>query len=145
MDHEIDEDDDIVLLSTAGRNDAHAEAGAPGEAFSYQAAAGYMKRPGSLFMYMAVIAPGETIPPHLHPAGTETILYVLSGNVEHRYGRAMQKSMLNQPGDFVYIPGNVPHQPVNLSATEPVKAIVACNFDLNVKTNSIPYANSGLG
>jgi len=130
-------DDDIVLLSTGGSEGA----GSRQAAFSYHAAAGHLKRPGSLFMYMAVIQPGENIPPHAHPEGTETILYVLSGNVEHRYGRGMDKSMLNQPGDFVYIPGGVPHQPVNLSSSEPVRAIVACNFDLGIEGNSIPYVN----
>lgn len=129
-------DDDIVLLSTGGGKSAENDEAA----FSYHAAAGNMKRPGSLFMYMAVIQPGENIPPHAHPEGTETILYVLSGNVEHRYGRRMDKSMLNQPGDFVYIPGGIPHQPVNLSSSEPVRAVVACNFDLGVASNSIPYS-----
>ena len=130
-------DDDIVLLSTGGGESA----GADEAAFSYHAAAGNMKRPGALFMYMAVIQPGENIPPNAHPEGTETILYVLSGNVAHRYGRRLDKSMLNQPGDFVYIPGAVPHQPVNLSSSEPVRAIVACNFDLGIEGNSIPYSS----
>lgn len=134
-------DDDIVLLSTAGSESVDASA----VAFSYHAAAAKMKRPGSLFMYLAIIQPGENIPPHGHPEGTETILYVLSGNVEHRYGRRLDKSMLNQPGDFVYIPGGVPHQPVNLSAVEPVRAIVACNFDLGIEGNSIPYLDDEKG
>ncbi len=47
--------------------------------------------------------------------------------------------MVNRAGDFIFIPGSVPHQPINLSASEPVRAIVACNFDLNVEGHSIPY------
>lgn len=133
-------DDDIVLLSTASSESSESN-GTQQAAFLYHAAAGQMKRPGSLFMYMAVIQPGENIPPHAHPEGTETIVYLLSGNVEHLYGRRLHKSMLNHAGDFVYIPGGVMHQPINLSSSEPVRAIVACNCDLSIESNSIPYSN----
>lgn len=130
--------DDIVLLSTTA-----SESGAANEAgFAYHAAQAEIQGPSALSMFMAVIQPGEQIPPHVHPEGTETLLYVLSGTVEHRYGRRMDKSMRNQAGDFLFIPGGVPHQPVNLSASEPVRAIVACNFDLGIEGNSTPYTAS---
>jgi uncharacterized RmlC-like cupin family protein len=35
--------------------------------------------------------------------------------------------MVNEPGDFIFIPPDVPHQPVNLSDTKPAIAIVARN------------------
>jgi uncharacterized RmlC-like cupin family protein len=50
---------------------------------------------------------------------------VLKGRVETRYGRRLRHSVVNEAGDFVYIPANVPHQPRNLSADEPAMAIVA--------------------
>ena len=37
------------------------------------------------------------------------------------------KRVVNGPGDFLFIPPGVPHQPINLSATEPAFAIVARN------------------
>jgi uncharacterized RmlC-like cupin family protein len=46
--------------------------------------------------------------------------------------------MTNQAGDFLYIPAGLPHQPVNLSETEPVKAIVARN-DANEQENVVLY------
>ncbi|MBO3458595.1 hypothetical protein G7B40_006390 [Aetokthonos hydrillicola Thurmond2011] len=52
-----------------------------------------------------------------------------------KYGEGLQKSVIIEPGDFIYIPGNVPHQPINLSQTEPVKSIVACNFDVSEQSN----------
>lgn len=129
--------DEIVLLSTGGRS------GRTERGFSYDAVASQLGAPKSVFMFVAEIQPGETIPAHMHPAGTETIVYIQSGEVEHRYGDGLAKSMVNRAGDFIFIPGNVPHRPINLSASEPVRAIVACNFDLNVEGHSIPYPGGG--
>jgi uncharacterized RmlC-like cupin family protein len=35
--------------------------------------------------------------------------------------------VINEEGDFLFIPPGLPHQPVNLSATETALAIVARN------------------
>ena len=39
----------------------------------------------------------------------------------------MKKSVINEAGDFIFVPPDVPHQPVNLSDTEAAIAIVARN------------------
>jgi uncharacterized RmlC-like cupin family protein len=78
----------------------------------------------SLSMTLVVIPPGATAEPHVH-RGYETAIYVLKGRVETRYGRSLRHSVVNEAGDFVYIPADVPHQPRNLSADEPATAIVA--------------------
>jgi uncharacterized RmlC-like cupin family protein len=52
---------------------------------------------------------------------------MLQGRVETRYGENLAKSVVNEAGDFIFIPAGVPHQPVNLSETEPALAIVARN------------------
>ena len=39
----------------------------------------------------------------------------------------MTDSLLNQAGDFLYIPADLPHQPINLSKSEPALAIVSRN------------------
>ena len=39
----------------------------------------------------------------------------------------MKRSVVNEEGDFLFIPPGLPHQPVNLSATETALAIVARN------------------
>ena len=55
-----------------------------------------------------------------------------------RYGPGLAHSMINEAGDFLYIPPDVPHQPVNLSSTEPARAIVARN-DANEQENVVLY------
>jgi uncharacterized RmlC-like cupin family protein len=79
-----------------------------------------------LSMNFVVIPPGGAARPHLH-RGYETAIYVLSGRVETRYGPGLRRSVVNQAGDFIFVPADLPHQPVNLSATEPVRAIEARN------------------
>jgi uncharacterized RmlC-like cupin family protein len=39
----------------------------------------------------------------------------------------LRHTCVNEPGDFLFIPGGVPHQPRNLSDTEPARALVARN------------------
>lgn len=77
-------------------------------------------------MNLVVIPPGGVAEPHSH-RGFETAIYVLEGTVETRYGPRLAKSAITHAGDFLFIPAEVPHQPVNLSATEPTRAIVARN------------------
>ncbi len=77
-------------------------------------------------MQRVVIPPGGIAKAHIH-LDYETAIYVLEGHVETRYGPGLRKSVINGPGDFIYIPPDVPHQPRNLSETEPAIAIVARN------------------
>ncbi|GGO76113.1 cupin [Marinobacterium nitratireducens] len=77
-------------------------------------------------MNLVVIPPGARSEPHLH-CGFETAIYLLSGRVQTCYGDDLKRSVINGPGDFLYIPENVPHQAVNLSDTEPAVGLVARN------------------
>jgi uncharacterized RmlC-like cupin family protein len=79
-----------------------------------------------LSMHLVVIPPGAEAEPHVH-RGYETAIYVLEGHVETRYGRGLKKSVVSRSGDFLFIPADVPHQPVNLSTDHPARAIVARN------------------
>jgi uncharacterized RmlC-like cupin family protein len=88
-------------------------------------------------MYFVVIPPGGSAEPHRHK-DHETALYVLKGRVETRYGPGLKKSVINEAGDFIFIPPNLPHQPRNLSDSEPAHAIVARN-DANEQESVIPY------
>ncbi len=88
-------------------------------------------------MNLVVIPPGAAAKPHIH-LGYESAIYLLQGRVETRYGPGLRKSVINEPGDFIFIPADVPHQPINLSATEPAKAIVARN-DSNEQEHVFPY------
>lgn len=79
-----------------------------------------------LSMNQVVIPPGAAAEPHFHN-GFETAIYLLKGRVETRYGPHLSKSVINEAGDFIFIPAGVPHQPRNLSETEAAIAIVARN------------------
>ena len=90
-----------------------------------------------LSMHMVVIPPGARADPHSH-RGYETGIYVLEGRVETRYGPGLAASVVSEAGDFLFIPPGVPHEAINLSATEPARAIVSRN-DPAEQDNVVPY------
>ncbi len=90
-----------------------------------------------LAMNLVMIPPGGAAEPHFHQ-GYETAIYLLNGRVETAYGVGLEKSVINEEGEFLYIPANVPHRPRNLSETEPALAIVARN-DGNQEESVVPY------
>jgi uncharacterized RmlC-like cupin family protein len=90
-----------------------------------------------LSMNLVIIPPGGAAQPHVHH-GYETAIYLLSGRVETRYGPGLRNSVIHEAGDFIFIPADVPHQPVNLSSTEPAQAIVARN-DPNEQESVVTY------
>ena len=90
-----------------------------------------------LSLNLVVIPPGGAAQPHIHQ-GYETAIYVLEGRMETRYGSGLRKSVIHQAGDFIFIPADVPHQPVNLSTTEPARALVARN-DPNEQESVVIY------
>lgn len=75
---------------------------------------------------MVVIPPGAKAEPHFHK-GFETAIYLLKGKVETLYGENLTQSIVNEEGDFIFIPADVPHQPRNLSDSESAIAIVSRN------------------
>ncbi len=77
-----------------------------------------------LSMLRVVIPPGAKAKAHVHK-GYETAVNLMQGRVLTRYGPGLTKSIVNEAGDFIYIPADVPHRPENLSLTEPAIAIVA--------------------
>lgn len=96
-----------------------------------------------LSMNLVIIPPGGAATPHLHD-GQETAIYILKGRVETRYGPGLRKSVINEEGDFLFIPPYVSHQPVNLSATEAAMAIVARN-DPNEQERVLLYDPAAAG
>jgi uncharacterized RmlC-like cupin family protein len=77
-------------------------------------------------MNMVVIPPSAAGEPHFHK-GFETAIYILQGRVETAYGPGLARTVVNEQGDFLFIPAGVPHRPRNLSDTEAAIAIVARN------------------
>jgi uncharacterized RmlC-like cupin family protein len=81
---------------------------------------------GGLSMHIVVIPPGARATPHVH-VGYETGIYVLEGRVCTRWGEALEHEIISEAGDFLFLPPGVPHEAINLSATEPARAVVARN------------------
>jgi uncharacterized RmlC-like cupin family protein len=90
-----------------------------------------------LCMHLVVIPPGGRAVAHYHD-GYETSIYIIQGRAETRYGINLEHSTINEAGDFLFIPPNLPHQPVNLSDTEQVIAVVARN-DPNEQESVVVY------
>ncbi len=79
-----------------------------------------------LAMNLVVIPPGGRANAHYH-AGFETAIYLLKGRVKTLYGRGLRQEVVNEAGDFIFIPPDVPHQPFNLSDAEEALALIARN------------------
>ncbi|MBV2131644.1 cupin domain-containing protein [Pseudomonas sp. MAP12] len=79
-----------------------------------------------LSMHLVVIPPGGRAEPHLH-IGYETGIYVLEGCVLTRWGASLENEIVSEAGEFLFIPPGVPHEAINLSASEAARAIVARN------------------
>ena len=93
-----------------------------------------------LSMHMVVMPPGGRSEPHSH-VGYETGIYVLEGRVRTRWGAALEHEVVSESGDFLFVPPGVPHEAINLRATEPARAIVARN-DCAEQDKVAPYAPS---
>ena len=79
-----------------------------------------------LSMHLVVIPPGGRAEPHIH-VGYETGIYVLEGRVRTRWGADLEHEVVSEAGDFLFVPPGVPHEAINLSTTEPARAVVARN------------------
>jgi uncharacterized RmlC-like cupin family protein len=90
-----------------------------------------------LSMNVATIPPGGVAAAHIH-VDFEVMLYILQGRVRHEYGPALEQSVENEAGDFIFIEPGVPHEVFNLSDTEPVIAVVA-RSDASEWEHIIPF------
>lgn len=81
----------------------------------------------ALFLGRVTIPPGERTKAHVHQRH-ESAFYLLSGDeVELWSGDALEHRDVARPGDFLYVPANVPHVAVNRSERVPAVFIGARN------------------
>ncbi|HTJ89014.1 MAG TPA: cupin domain-containing protein [Acidocella sp.] len=78
----------------------------------------------AIHLQLVTIPPGGRARAHKHVAH-ETAIYALSGESGVWHGERLEHHSLVRPGDFFYIPANVPHLPYNPSMTERVVAVIA--------------------
>jgi uncharacterized RmlC-like cupin family protein len=77
-----------------------------------------------LCLQLTTIPPGARAKAHKHEAH-ETAIYLVSGNVDMRFGEQLEQQVSCRAGDFVYIPAGMPHLPWNTSESEPAVALIA--------------------
>lgn len=68
---------------------------------------------------LVFINPGQQNPPHYHP-NCEELIYVLSGECDHRLGDA---TIRLEPGSLLRIPANMVHCAVN-TGWDPVRMVI---------------------
>jgi uncharacterized RmlC-like cupin family protein len=80
---------------------------------------------GSTAICMTVLTMphGARAKAHLH-RGIETAAYVIEGRAEMFYGPRLDEHLEAGPGDYIYIPADMPHLVMNRSG-EPATAVVA--------------------
>ena len=76
-----------------------------------------------LCLHTLTIPAGSRARAHRHVAH-ESAIYLVSGEVEVRWGESLEHRDVMRAGDFVYIPPGTPHLPVN-PGSEPATAVVA--------------------
>lgn len=81
----------------------------------------------TLFLGVVTLPPGERTRAHIHELH-ESAFYVLSGSdIELWSGERLEHKEVAGPGDYLFIPPNVPHVAVNRSQTQPAVFVGARN------------------
>jgi uncharacterized RmlC-like cupin family protein len=78
----------------------------------------------AIHMQVLTVPPGGRAKAHKH-AHHETAIYAISGVAGMYYGERLEHHLTLRPGEFLYIPADMPHLPYNISKTEPAIAIIA--------------------
>lgn len=87
---------------------------------------------GSTGIHLAIasIQAGCASSPHYH-VNCESAIYVLKGQGRFLTGNNLENSLTIGPGDFIYVPQNSVHQPIN-DGLEPMELIVARNTPVEI-------------
>lgn len=75
-------------------------------------------------MHLLRIPPGGRAKAHVHE-NHETAIFLISGQATVLHGDGLRERDDMTAGDYFYIPANVPHLPINASATETAVAVLA--------------------
>ncbi|MFG2004036.1 cupin domain-containing protein [Spirillospora sp. NPDC048911] len=91
-----------------------------------------------LCLHRVVIPAGSRGEPHVH-RDHESAVYVISGAHEVRFGDDLQERAWLEPGDFLYIPANVPHLPVNRGEHDAVVLVARTDASEQESVELIPW------
>ncbi len=84
-----------------------------------------------IHLAIATIPPGCASSPHYH-VNCESAIYVSKGKGRFLTGIHLEKSLDIAEGDFIYVPPDSVHQPVNDSLSETMELIVARNAPVEI-------------
>ena len=84
-----------------------------------------------IHLAIVTIPPGCASSPHYH-VNCESAIYVVSGNGRFLTGKNLETTLDIAKGDFIYVPPDSVHQPVNDSVSETMELIVARNAPVEV-------------
>ena len=84
-----------------------------------------------IHLAIATIPPGCASSPHYH-VNCESAIYVSKGKGRFLTGIHLEKSLDIAAGDFIYVPPDSVHQPVNDSLSETMELIVARNAPVEI-------------
>jgi uncharacterized RmlC-like cupin family protein len=90
-----------------------------------------------IHLAIATIPPGCASSPHYH-VNCESAIYVSKGHGRFLTGQNLETALTIGPGDFIYVPPDAVHQPVNDSSTEPLELIVARNTPVEIVVEHRP-------
>ncbi|MEV7192790.1 cupin domain-containing protein [Streptomyces sp. NPDC093510] len=76
-----------------------------------------------LCLHRLVMPSGTRGHPHLHE-GHESAVFIQSGQVEVWHGEGLTEHVILRAGDYIHIPADTPHMPVN-TGTEDMVCLVA--------------------
>ena len=85
----------------------------------------------SIHLAIATIPPGCASSPHYH-VNCESAIYVSKGKGRFLTGIHLEKSLDISAGDFIYVPPDSVHQPVNDSLSDTMELIVARNAPVEI-------------
>ncbi len=89
-----------------------------------------------IHLAIATVPPGCASSPHYH-ANCESAIYVTKGHGRFLTGPNLENSLTIGPGDFIYVPQDAVHQPVN-DGTETLELIVARNTPVEIVVEHQP-------
>ena len=84
-----------------------------------------------IHLAIATIPPGCASSPHYH-VNCESAIYVSKGKGRFLTGKRLETSLDISEGDFIYVPPDSVHQPVNDSLSDTMELIVARNAPVEI-------------
>ena len=83
-----------------------------------------------IHLALATIPPGCSSSAHWH-TNCESAIYITRGYGRFLVGEGLQTSLEFQAGDFIYVPQNALHQPIN-DSDEQIEMVVARNSPIEI-------------